>query len=78
MPSDPSLDREAWKGDRPGASSSAVNSGFAERLLEVIDAGRRTATYKLAVLLALIDLCARGADKDGAAPEILYTQGRKG
>ena len=37
-----------------------VNAGFAERLLEVIDSGRRIATYKLAVLLALLDLCATG------------------
>ena len=30
-----------------------LNAGFAERLLEVIDSGRRTATYKLALLLPL-------------------------
>lgn len=35
-------------------------SGFAERLLAVVDEGRRTATYKLAVLLALMDCCANG------------------
>jgi hypothetical protein len=39
-----------------------VNAGFAERLLEVIDSGRRTATYKLALLLALLDLYALHAD----------------
>ena len=47
--------------------------GFAERLLEVIESGRRTATYKLAVLIALLDLCARHSDARGRAPELLYT-----
>jgi len=32
-------------------------AGFAERLLAVIDEGRRTATYKLALLLALLECC---------------------
>ena len=48
--------------------------GFAERLLEVIDSGRRTATYKLALLMALLDLCARHSDADGRAPRLLYTR----
>lgn len=48
--------------------------GFAERLLEVIDSGRRTATYKLALLLALLDLCARHSDATGRAPALLYTR----
>jgi hypothetical protein len=51
-----------------------VNAGFAERLLEVIDSGRRTATYKLAVLLALVDLCARHSDACGRAPRVLHTR----
>lgn len=49
-------------------------AAFAERLLEVIDSGRRTATYKLALLLALIDLCGKLADESGRAPEVLYTR----
>jgi hypothetical protein len=48
--------------------------GFAERLLAVIDSGRRTATYKLALLIALPDLCARLSDADGRAPRLLYTR----
>jgi hypothetical protein len=48
--------------------------GFAERLLEVIDSGRRTATYKLALLIALLDLCARHSDAAGRAPRLLYTR----
>jgi hypothetical protein len=52
----------------------ATQLGFAERLLEVIDAGRRTATYKLALLMALIDLCSRQSSADGQAPSVLYTR----
>ncbi len=48
-----------------------ASAGFAERLLEVIDSGRRTATYKLALLIALLDLCARHSDADGRAPRVL-------
>jgi 5-methylcytosine-specific restriction endonuclease McrA len=50
------------------------DTDFAERLLEVIDSGRRTATYKLALLLALIDLCAKSTDESGQAPEMLFTR----
>lgn len=42
--------------------------GFGERLLAVIDEGRRISTYKLAVLLALIDVCAEQPCTDGKAP----------
>jgi hypothetical protein len=38
---------------------------FAQLLLSLLDEGRRTATYKLAVLLALIDCCARSSDDLG-------------
>lgn len=48
--------------------------GFAERLLEVIDSGRRTAIYKLALLIALLDLCARLSDAGGRAPRQLFTR----
>ena len=58
--------------DRPGKRGADV--GFAERLLEVIDFGRRTATYKLALLMALLDLCARHSDTKGRAPALLYTR----
>jgi 5-methylcytosine-specific restriction endonuclease McrA len=33
-------------------------AGFGERLLAIIDEGRRTSTYKLALLIALTDYCA--------------------
>ena len=47
---------------------------FAERLLEVIYSGRRAATYKLGLLMALLDLCARRGGLDGRAPDVLYTR----
>jgi hypothetical protein len=53
---------------------SGPGSGFAERLLEVIDSGRRTATYKLALLMALLDMCARRSDNEGRASAVLYTR----
>jgi hypothetical protein len=43
-------------------------------LLGVLDEGRRTATYKLAVLLALFDCCALGGTADGSAPTELTTR----
>jgi hypothetical protein len=54
--------------------SSESADVFAERLLQVIDEGRRTATYKLALLLALMDACAEEADVHGRAPETLHTR----
>jgi hypothetical protein len=49
-------------------------AGFAERMLTVIDEGRRTATYKLALLLALMDCCAEGVSAQGQAPDQLGTR----
>jgi 5-methylcytosine-specific restriction endonuclease McrA len=48
--------------------------GFAERVLELLDEGRYTATYKYAVLLALIDLCLEGTQASGAPPEMVTTR----
>jgi len=45
---------------------------LAERILELLDQGRFTATYKYAVLL---DLCLENAARDGAAPDLLTTLG---
>jgi hypothetical protein len=44
---------------------------FAERLLALLDATRYSATYKLAVLLALIDVAAERTGPDGMAPSTL-------
>jgi hypothetical protein len=59
------------QGAEPGP---AADAGFAERLLELIDSGRRTATYKLALLMALLDLSARRGDADGRPPSVLHTR----
>jgi len=49
-------------------------ASFGERLLAVIDEGRKTATYKLATLLAIIDSCAEGASPSGQAPQTIPTR----
>jgi len=59
--------------DQHGAGAESL-AGFAERLLGVVDEGRRTATYKLALLLALIDACAESASTSGDAPTELGTR----
>jgi len=48
--------------------------GFAEKVLELLDEGRYTATYKYAVLLALIDLCLEGTQTSGAPPAMVTTR----
>jgi hypothetical protein len=65
---------ESQRRARFEGSPRGTGAGFAERLLEVIDSGRRTATYKLALLMALLDLCARDSDADGLAPGLLRTR----
>jgi 5-methylcytosine-specific restriction endonuclease McrA len=54
----------------PSTSSRLV----AERLLQVIDEGRRTATYKLALILALMDATAEGVNSEGKPPDQLHTR----
>ncbi len=44
---------------------------FAEKLLALLDTGRYTATYKFAVLVALIDECVSSVDDHGRPPEVL-------
>ena len=53
---------------------AAAASGFAERLLAVVDDGRRTATYKLALLLALVDGVAEGVNQIGEPPVVLQSR----
>lgn len=48
--------------------------GFAEKVLELLDEGRYTSTYKFAVLLALLDLCLEGTQASGAPPEMVTTR----
>lgn len=50
--------RYAWRATRSRPDVTDLDiPGFAERLLAVIDDGRRTATYKLALLVALTTTC---------------------
>ena len=48
--------------------------GFAEKVLELLDEGRYTATYKYAVLLALIDVCLERTHASGAPPDMVTTR----
>ena len=50
--------------------TAVETAGLAERLLQVIDSGRRTATYNLALLLALLDICERRPTKLAPTPRV--------
>ena len=54
---------------RDAAADEAL--AFGERLIALLDGGRFTATYKYAVLLALVDECRAGVDAAGRAPRVL-------
>jgi hypothetical protein len=60
------LDADGRAQDRPDEALA-----WAQLLLTVLDEGRRTATYKLAVLLALLDCCVLGTDAHGRAPQVV-------
>lgn len=53
----------------PGPDRGPI--AFAEKLMTVLAYGRKTATYKYAVLLASIDLCREQSSIDGRAPRSL-------
>ena len=48
--------------------------GFAEKILELLDEGRYTATYKYAVLLGLMDVCLEHTQRSGAPPDTVTTR----
>jgi hypothetical protein len=58
--------------DRVERDSGAI--AFAEQLLTVLEEGSFTATYKYAVILALLDLCLEHSTRAGAAPSSLTTR----
>ncbi len=62
--------------DLSGEDSTALSNplAFTQQLLQILDEGRRTATYKLAVLLALVDCCALDSDSRGRPPVELTTR----
>ena len=47
---------------------------LAEKVIALLDEGRFTATYKYAVLLALMDLCLEKTSRDGEPPEMVVTR----
>ena len=47
---------------------------FAEKLFALLDETKYTATYKLAVLLGLMDFCLENTSKAGSPPDILTTR----
>lgn len=57
---------------RPEPDRGAV--AFAEKVLTLLGEGRFTATYKYAVLLALMDLCLEHSTRSGAAPSSVTTR----
>lgn len=57
---------------RPEPDRDAI--AFAEQLLTLLGEGRYTATYKYAVLLALMDLCLEYSTRTGGAPSSLSTR----
>ncbi len=63
-----------WMGASQHRGGEGDVAGFAERLLAVIDEGRRTATYKLALLLALMEACIENSSEHGEAPSSLSTR----
>jgi hypothetical protein len=54
----------AAEGSTMNGEGEHIDDLLTERLLRVVDEGRRTATYKLALLLALIDAAALSPGKD--------------
>jgi 5-methylcytosine-specific restriction endonuclease McrA len=57
----------------PAAQPERGAIGFAERLIALLDEGAFTATYKYALLLALLDSCLEGTTATGAPPRSLAT-----
>jgi hypothetical protein len=47
---------------------------FAEKALELLEEGRYTATYKYAVLLALLDVRLERTQASGAPPDMVTTR----
>ncbi|MFO0631137.1 MAG: HIT domain-containing protein [Polyangiales bacterium] len=56
------------------APAHAEDASFLEALLTLLDQAQLTSTYKLAVLLALVDLCLEHATEGGAAPSSVTTR----
>jgi hypothetical protein len=66
--------QSALLGDAVTDSNQRGAIGFAEKVLELLDEGRYTATYKYALLLALMDVCLEHTQSSGAAPQMVTTR----
>ncbi len=60
--------------DLADAEPTLDEATFAEKVLNLLDKGSFTATYKYAVLLALLDLFLEHTGRDGRAPVRLHTR----
>ncbi|HYK91342.1 MAG TPA: HNH endonuclease domain-containing protein [Acidobacteriota bacterium] len=58
--------------NQPASTDQTIR--FAEKMLELLEEGRFVATYKFAVLLALMDLCFEKNASSGLAPESITTR----
>ncbi len=58
----------------PDALTPARQVEIVEQVLAILDHGSFTATYKHAVLLALVDLCKETCSEGGAPPQVLTTR----
>lgn len=57
---------------RPDLDKSALR--LAERLIQLLDEGSFTATYKYAVLIGIMDLCMEQTSASGSPPDVLTTR----
>lgn len=60
--------------DEASHTSERGPIALAEKILALLDEGRFTATYKYAVLLALMDLCLENTARNGTAPTMVVTR----
>jgi 5-methylcytosine-specific restriction endonuclease McrA len=58
--------------ERPDLDKSALR--LAERLIQLLDEGSFTATYKYAVLIGLMDLCMELTSATGSPPDVITTR----
>ena len=63
-----------WVTIEPFAGTSEGCLAFAEKLFGLLDETKYTATYKLAVLLGLIDLCLENTSRSGSPPDSVTTR----
>lgn len=60
------------RGSLPTAGGSDASIAFGQRVLSLLETGSFTASYKYAVLLALLDAVLEATDEHGRAPTVLH------